>query len=205
VNLVDPYDALVEQRASDPDLYTPFDTHWTGKGAYVAYTRLLATLKELGLPIEPLPLDYFSPVESRPEEIPRDTALMLGIASFIDQRFPRFHDLSVAGNESVTYLTARRDWTGARVIETGLQGKPVIQITIDSFANGILPFLYPHFSKIIISHHQDGFYREDLTATYKPDVYLLEFVEPGLRYVMTPAIQPPKELRDQIVGAMDAD
>jgi len=51
----------------------------------------------------------------------------------------------------------------------------------DSFSNELLPFLYPHFSRIILTANGDGFWRPDLIERFKPDIVILEVVEGGLR------------------------
>ena len=57
-------------------------------------------------------------------------------------------------------------------------------MTRDSYSNELLPFLYPHFSRIVLSHDQDGFWRPDLIDRFKPDIVVLEVVEPGLHVAM---------------------
>jgi hypothetical protein len=41
--------------------------------------------------------------------------------------------------------------------------------------------MYSHFSRIILAHNQDGFWRPDLIARFKPDIVILEVLESGLR------------------------
>jgi hypothetical protein len=197
-NLIGPREALMERRRTESGLYSPYDTHWTSLGAYVAYTKLFSTLNELGHPVESLPLQkYF-----RDDENPHNLAGLLGISSFIRQNLPHFWQPSLEANLKVTYLTDKRDWTSARVVETGLTDKPLIQLTLDSFSTELLHFLYPHFSKLIISHLQDGFYREDLTSLYKPDFVVLEVIESGLRYSMSPALKPDSALQERIIRTL---
>jgi hypothetical protein len=54
-------------------------------------------------------------------------------------------------------------------------------MTRDSFSNELLPFMYSHFSRIILAHNQDGFWRPDLIGRFKPDIVILEVLESGLR------------------------
>jgi hypothetical protein len=89
----------------------------------------------------------------------------------------------------ITYLTARHDWTAPHVIDTGQAGKPVLLMTMDSFSNALVPLLYPHFSRIVLAHNQEGAWREDLIERFHPNVVVLEVVESGLIPVMNPA--PP--------------
>lgn len=193
-NFVALKDALSRQRTVQSDVYSPFDIHWTGNGAYIGYVQILSALKRLGHAIEPLPLQAFTRIEKPALSQPRDVAMMLGISSFVHQDYVQYHDPRQEAALRVQYLTARHDWTGDRVVDTGQEGKPVIQLVVDSFSNELLPFLYPHFSRLIISHNQEGFHREDLTTRYSPDIVVVEVLESGVRHSMSPAMQPGPEL-----------
>jgi hypothetical protein len=39
---------------------------------------------------------------------------------------------------------------------------------------------------MLVTHVQDGAFREDLIRQYKPDVIVLEVIENGLRHMMSP-------------------
>jgi alginate O-acetyltransferase complex protein AlgJ len=196
-NLIALRKALIQRRDLEPKVYPPFDTHWAGLGAYEAYLELVARLRALGYAIKPLPLSAFSRSEVRGS----DLATMLGISSFVGEPFPRFENVPVEAGLKTTYLTDKTDWTATRIIDTGLEGKPSIQLTMDSFSSELFHFLYPHFSRIIVSHAQDGFYREDLISTYQPNIVLLEVIESGLRHVMSPPLRPSPAVQDSIERA----
>jgi hypothetical protein len=77
-------------------------------------------------------------------------------------------------------------------------------MTRDSFSNEILPMLYPHFSRIVLAHNQDGAWRPDLIDRFKPDVVILEVVEHGLRVSMgeaPPASQDAATRIDRVLAA----
>jgi hypothetical protein len=150
-------------------------------------------LNELGFHIEPTPASDFSFTDAHAEDLAR----VLGISSLIQPYFPRFQH-SVQANLREIYLTPTGNPYRPHIIGTGLTGKPTLQITADSFGGELLNFLYPHFSRLVVSHPQDGFYREDLISTYHPDVVILEVIESGLRYGMSPAAEPGLTGRDRI-------
>jgi alginate O-acetyltransferase complex protein AlgJ len=178
-------------RIENPPAYTPFDTHWTGFGAYAGYRVLAQRLRETDSPIEEWPISRYQRLVT--SQVPRDTALMLGIAGFVRPSFPQFEHSETVRRLKTTYLTDRRDWTGARVMEAGNSDGPTLLMTGDSFSNEILPFLLPHFSRIIFAHHQDGFFRDDLLAQFNPDVVVIEVFEPGVRHSMSEKrTKPPK-------------
>ncbi|MDB5467659.1 MAG: hypothetical protein JWQ46_2421 [Phenylobacterium sp.] len=185
--LLDLHAAMTRQARWGLKTYSRNDTHWTGLGAYVAYAAILQRLHMLGLTDGPRPLDAFAEVSESDFGKPRNLALMLGVASFVDVDYPEFRDPAVEGRLATTYLSDGLDWTRPRVVDTGQAGKPVLLMTMDSFSNALLPFLYGDFSRIVIAHNQDGLWREDLIERFKPDVVLLEVVETGLPSVMSPA------------------
>jgi hypothetical protein len=95
-------------------------------------------------------------------------------------------------------LTASTDWTAPHVVDTGQAGKPVLLMTMDSFSNAFVPFLYSHFSRIVLAHNQDGSWRPDLVERFHPDIVITEVVENGLPTVMNPAPAPSAEALGRI-------
>lgn len=180
--------AMTRQARWGLKTFSPHDTHWTGLGAYVGYAALMQALQARGLTEGPRPIEEFADVGSGVNR-PRNLALMLGVASYVDVDYPELGDPKAEARLQVTYLSARHDWTQPRVIDTGETGKPVLLMTMDSYSNAFLPLLYRHFSRIVVAHGQDGFWREDLIARFQPDIVLTEILESGLRAAM--AGSPP--------------
>jgi len=168
--------------------YSRHDTHWTGYGAYAGYVGLMRRLHAMGLTDEAKPLSAFNVMPVTPNR-PRDLALMLAVASFVHIDFPHIDNLDGESKIKITYLTGKTDWTSPQVVDTGEVGKPTLLMTRDSFSNELLPFLFSHFSRIVLAHNQDGSWRPDLIERFKPDVVILEVVEHGLRVSMGEA--PP--------------
>lgn len=181
-------DAVAAATRGGVRTYTRYDTHWTGPGAYVAYAALMDRLHALGVAEAPRPFSDFSRVDLGADQ-PRDLAKMLGVDGFLRIDYPQFEDPAVQAALRVTYLGPRRHWTTAQVVDTGQAGKPVLLMNRDSFSNALLPFLYGHFSRVILAHNQDGAWRPDLIERYQPDIVVLEVLENGLRHSLTPS--PP--------------
>ena len=182
--------ALAQQAAWGLRTYSQHDTHWTGLGAYLGYAAFMRALEAQGVAEGPRPLEAF--VEERQGEVnkPRDLALMLGVAGFVDIDYPELGDPAADAGLQVAYLDpARRDWTGLRIIDTGNIQKPVLFMTVDSFSSALIPLLFGHFSRIITVHNDQGTWRPDLIARFDPDIVVTEVVEDGLRTSMNPA--PP--------------
>lgn len=170
-------------------LYEPYDTHWTGLGAYIGYAELMRELQRRGIGEGPRPLESFTDVRTDDPNKPRNLALMLGVAGHVAIDYPELEDPAVQRTLRTTWLTDRHDWTAPHVVDTGQAGRPVLMMTMDSFSNALLPFLYPHFSRIVLAHNQEGSWRQDLIDRFRPDVVVLEVVENGLDASLSPA--PP--------------
>ena len=161
--------------------FSRHDTHWSGYGAYAGYAALMHHLQDQGLTEGPRPLADFRRMDLPGLKGPRDLALMLGVSSFVDLDMPHFDNPTGEDRLRKTFLGPKHDWTAPQVVETGEVGKPVLLMTRDSFSNELLPFMYSHFSRIILAHNQDGFWRPDLIDRFKPDIVILEVLESGLR------------------------
>ncbi len=177
--------ALAQQAAWGLKTFSPHDSHWTGLGAYLGYAALMRALQAQGAAEGPRPLEAFPEVRQGEINKPRDLALMLGVARFVDIDYPELADPAADGGLRVSFLdSVRRDWTGLRVIDTDQAGKPVLLMTVDSFSNALLPFLFGHFSRIVTVHNDQGFWRPDLIARFDPDIVVTEVVEGGLDSAM---------------------
>ena len=186
-NYLDVHPALAAAKQDKVPIYSPYDTHWTGEGAYVAYSEIVKAFKQRGLSIEEKMRNSFRLLRPDEATIPQDLAYMLGIASFVKQEDPQLVSIDSA-KPKITWLGTGRDWTADRVIDTGVSG-PVLLMTGDSFSTACLPLLERSFSRIIFSHHQNGFFRRDLIDRYKPNAVLLEVIESGIRHAMPSATQ----------------
>jgi hypothetical protein len=180
-DVIDLRPAFADAIRAGQTLYTAFDTHWNGYGAYLGYKALLQRLSPRFPELQARPLQAF-PID-RHSGTPRDLAFMLGIAALPNPDYAQFDSPPAPSPARVRYLGPRRDWTQARVVTTGFTG-PRLLLTMDSFSNALLPFLVPHFSEIVIAHNQDGYFRQDLIARFHPDIVVLEVVESGARFAM---------------------
>ncbi|WP_300574310.1 hypothetical protein [Phenylobacterium sp.] len=172
---------LAEARERGWKTFSRHDTHWTGYGAYSGYEALMARLSQIGAADAPLPITAFDDIKLEARRSPADLALMLGVAGFVAVDYPSIDNLDGWAQAKTSYLTDKTDWTAPQIIDTGRTGKPVLLMSRDSFSNALLPMLLPHFSRIILTHVQDGFWRPDLIDRFAPDVVLLEVLESGVR------------------------
>jgi hypothetical protein len=182
-NIIDVRADLVAEKTKQK-LYDAFDTHWTGLGAYLAYRDVLSRMHRDSPDLEPLPITAFKPSDNPPAFVPRGLSLMLGIDNFVPHDRVSFATYPLHDPAKTIFLSDRKDWTAPQILLTGAPGGRTLLLLRDSFGTELLPFLKPHFSKIVMAHVQDGFFRKDLIEEYKPDVVLLEVIETGFRFSM---------------------
>lgn len=181
--LVDPRPALLATKA-EKKIWHKYDTHWTGLGAYVAYAALMDRISQDIPDLVPLPLSSFTPTPPGPARQPRDLSLMLGVSDFLKHGGVSFVTFPIHNPAQTIFLSDRKDWTAPQVICTGAAGARTLLWIRDSFGSEMLPMLKPHFSRIVMVHAQDGFFRQDLIEKFKPDVVVLEIIETGARHTM---------------------
>ncbi len=172
--------AIAKMTARDVETYGRNDTHWTGYGAYAGYRAIMEKLRAMGVGEGPEPLSYFQVVEAGQGSGPRDLAGMLGVGDLVKVSYPHIVNPKAEAAVKLTFLTERRDLHGTVIVDTGAKSEPVLLMTRDSFSQELLPLLYPHFSRIVLAHNEEGFWRQDLIDQFKPDLVILETIEHGL-------------------------
>ena len=197
------YDFMQEPAKTSLKLFSLHDTHWSGLGAYYGYVGMMNRLKAMGIGEGPRPLADFQP---NPIALwgPRDLAMMLGVSSFVKLGYQDYSDKPTEDRLSTTYLGQDRSWVGPQVVDTGHVGKPVLLMSRDSFSNALMPFLYSHFSRLILTHNQDGTWREDLINQYHPDVVVLEVIESGIPPSLADGPQPSDAAKARIDAVIRA-
>jgi alginate O-acetyltransferase complex protein AlgJ len=178
--IVDPREALIEARAAY-NVYGPYDTHWNGNGAYIAYRELLTRIGRDFSDLAPLPQSAFTPAPSA--VWPKGLALMLGIAGFVKDPAILYFEKPHALNRT-EFLSEKQDWTAPQILETDSKSNRTLLLVRDSFATELIELLKPHFHRLILVHNQDGFFREDLIEKYHPDITVEEVIESGFRWAM---------------------
>lgn len=178
--------AVAAAKAAGVTTFSRHDTHWTGDGAYAGYGAVMQALRAQGLADATRPLSDFRPNVTNPKR-PRDLARMIGVASFVPIRYRAYEDPAASAWKTTWLREGPRDFTTPQVIDTGAVGKPVLLMQRDSFSIALLPFLTGHFSKVILTHIDDGYWRPDLIDRFKPDFVILEVQEAGIGAVLSPA------------------
>lgn len=193
--------ALVAAKAAGVTTFSRHDTHWTGDGAYAGYVAIMQALRAQGLQQPTRPLSDFTPNVTDPKR-PRDLARMIGVTSFVPIHYRAYADPASPRWKTTWLGDGRRDFTAPQVVDTGAAGKPVLLMQRDSFSNALLPFLTGHFSRVVLTHIDDGFWRPELVDRFKPDFVILEVQEAGLTAVLGPAPPPAQPSYPAIEAAL---
>ena len=164
-------------------VYGPYDVHWTGNGAYIAYRVLMERISRDYPDLTPLPQSDFTPnPEARQDGLTR----MLGITNFVDDDENYYGNAPLAPPDKITYLSDRRDLFSPQILDTNPAATRTLLLIRDSFASELIPFLKPHFRRMIVVHTDDGTFREDLIERYRPDIVIIESIANILRFRMNP-------------------
>lgn len=190
------HEALLGAKVGGSTTFSRHDTHWTGEGAYAGYLAVMQRLRAQGLDQEPRPLSAFR-ARVGDTRRPHDLAQMIGVGGFLPIEYVGYDDPAAASWKTTWLGPGRRDFTASQVIDTGQPSKPVLLMQRDSFSIALAPFLIGHFSKVVLTHIDQGHWRPDLIERYRPDFVILEVQENGLGAVLSsgPAASEPARAR----------
>jgi len=173
VATVDVREALLEAKARER-LFEKTDTHWNDRGAFVAYQRLVAAIREQVPAVPPaFPRADFDAVSR--DVAGMDLAGMIGLKDVLREdrlilrpRRPRLaRTIEPEGGQP---------WWGSGRIVTEIPGSNLPRAVVfrDSFASRIAPFLSEHFSRVVYLW-QDNF-DEEVIRRERPAVVIQEIV-----------------------------
>jgi hypothetical protein len=189
LDLVDPRAALVAAKTASEQVYLPGDTHWTQRGALIAYRMLMDRVRLRFPEIIPKTIaDYRVMEDLHP---PADLAHLLTLGDDVHYRGERLelreprHQL---GSPKVTYRPGW-PWRVAE-INTDLKDRPRLMVMGDSFTDYVLgpDILYETFRDPVWTNHHLGNFNFDLVKEIKPDIVVFQFAE---RYLNAQP-RPPK-------------
>jgi len=186
--LVDPREALREAKRSFPKLYFEGDSHWTQRGAFIAYSQLMEAVRAKFPNAAPASLDDYD-IAWGPAAA-SDLAFLLtlhGDLSYTAERFTRrsTHQLGT---------TVRNPTPGGwgwpiKFIETDLKAQPRLLVFGDSFTDYVLgpTFRFESFRDPVFTHHNGGTFNFTLIDEVKPDLVIFALAE---RYIALPPQVP---------------
>ena len=183
LEFVDPRSALLAAKAKDETVYIESDTHWTERGALIAYSLLMERIKKRFPNIDPLTLASFTVGKGKPmaNDLLRSLALEDDI-SYSVERFVLRHRRQV-GN-STRSMRPGWGWPLAE-IKNDLQHRPRLLVFGNSFTDYVLGpyFLYETFRDPVWTHHNGGTFNLRLVDEFKPDLVVVQIADRYLRLV----------------------
>ncbi len=180
--IVDVRPAFFAAKASRA-VYSPYDLHWNGNGAYIAYRTLMERISRDYPDLAPLPQSSFTPnLKARQEGLAR----MLGITNFVEDDENYYANAPLHDPDKTTYLSDRRDLWSPQILDTNPAAKRTLLFIRDSFSSEFIPFLKPHFRRMIVALADDVSFPKDLIERFHPDIVILVSHSPTLRFRMNP-------------------
>jgi alginate O-acetyltransferase complex protein AlgJ len=182
LEFIDPRDELFRVKAAGEMVYTPGDTHWSERGAFVAYQMLMDRIRRKYPSIEPLKLDDFTISYGGPAATDLTSILTLNpdINYSVERMSPKWKSHQTAPQTT----TFRPGW-GWRVTENSndLKDRPRLLVFGDSFVDYVLgpTMLYETFRDPVWTHNNGGTFNFNLVKEVKPDIVLVQFAERYLR------------------------
>jgi hypothetical protein len=187
--LVDPRQALIEAKARFPKVYFEGDSHWTQRGAFIAYRQLMDRVQaKFPAAVPAAPEDYGIAPEATATA---DQAFLLGLQGDLTYTVERWTRRSSHRIRMATRNPTPGDpwiWP-VRFVETDLKDRPRALIFGDSFTDYVLgpTFLYETFRDPVYTHHNGMLFDFRLVDEAKPDLVIVQLAE---RYLASPPRTP---------------
>jgi hypothetical protein len=178
LEFIDPRDELFRVKAAGEMVYTPGDTHWNERGAFVAYQMLMERIRKQHPSLVPYSLDDYNIAYAAPAASDLTYMLTLDkdLSYSVERMFPKWKSQQIAPQATVY----RSGW-GWRITENknDLKDRPRLLVFGDSFTDYVLgPYmLYETFRDPVWTFHMGGAFNFDLVDEVKPDIVVVQFAE----------------------------
>jgi alginate O-acetyltransferase complex protein AlgJ len=189
LGVIDPREALLQAKASSQQVYYEGDSHWTQRGAFVAYQGLMREVQARGPAVRPLQAEDFelNLVSTKTN----DQAFLLALHNDLAYMVERWTPRAARQIRTTTRDPAPGSGWGwpVRFIENDLKDRPRALIFGDSFTDYVLgpTFLYETFRDPVYTHHNGATFNFRLVAEAKPDLVIVQLAE---RYLALPPQVP---------------
>lgn len=184
LEFIDPREQLFRVKATGEMVYTPGDTHWSERGALVAYHLLMDRVHKRFPSVPALTLDDFKISYGIPAA--SDMAYILGLDNDLHYRVERLTPKWKSHQVAPQTRTQRPGW-GWWVTENknDLRDRPRLLVFGDSFTDYVLgpTLLYETFRDPAWTHNNGGTFDFNLVEEFKPDIVLVQFAERYLHLV----------------------
>ena len=188
LKFIDTREQLFRAKAAGETIYFAGDTHWTERGAFVAYRMLIDEVRKSFPSVAPLTASDFTISYSSPPTA--DLAVHLHLENdlhyTIEQLTPKWK-LHQTAPQATTY---RPGW-GWRVTENknDLYNQPRLLVFGDLFTDYVLGphILYETFHDPVWTDNNGGTLNMNLVRELKPDIVIVQFAE---RYLHLVPLEP---------------
>jgi hypothetical protein len=188
LEFIDPREEMFRVKATGEMLYTPGDTHWSERGAFVAYRMLMERIARRYPAAVPLTLDDYKIEYGAPTA--SDLLVLLTLERDLSYNVERMR-MGWKSHQTAPQTTTFRPGWGWRVTEnkTDLRDRPRLLVFGDSFTDYVLgPYmLYETFRDPVWTGHNGGTFNFNLIDEFKPDIVVVQFAE---RYLHIPPYKP---------------
>jgi hypothetical protein len=142
-------------------LYLKSDSHWTQRGAYIAYRELITKLQQEN---KNVPFNSWDKLEKLPSvRGAGDLAVLLNLSDEFEEEYERH--IPVHKQKGMTIDTANQ---------------PSLLLIGDSFSARLNDFLPSSFTGIYFLHHNFRSLPTDIVAKRKPDIVVVEIIDRAL-------------------------
>lgn len=168
VEIIDVRARLMEEK-KHTQVYFKYDSHWNSYGAFIGYTALLSRISENYPAVKPHSTgDYAITWETKQSG---DLANMLGIET--KEPHPVFR---LKQDSSEIAELPVNDFPASTLIYENKKASSNLSILIyrDSYTTALIPFLQPHFKKIVLLWNVA--YSKEMVERVKPDIVVEGYV-----------------------------
>ena len=179
VPYVNLFDVFTQQ---DEVLYFKRDSHWTNKGALLAYNTVMDALGKSHD-------DYSAAEVSRRKDFTGDLAKMIYPAGY-EQEYNDYY----GAEDTYSYVTDTGSVEDTLITTKNTNASGSLYMYRDSFGNALLPFFASAYGDATFSKGFTALLEQELD-TYRPDVYVIELVERNLDWIVTrPPVFPSQQM-----------
>jgi alginate O-acetyltransferase complex protein AlgJ len=177
LEFIDPRQDLLKVKSQGEMVYTPGDTHWSERGALVAYGLLMQRIRMRYPSIAPLTIDDY--IKSFGAPMASDMAYHLALDNDLKYTVERL-TLRTSHQTAPLEVFYRPGW-GWRITgsHNDLTDRPRLLVFGDSFTDYVLgpSMLYETFRDPVYTHNNGGTFNFNLVTEFKPDIVVVEFAE----------------------------
>jgi alginate O-acetyltransferase complex protein AlgJ len=175
--VIDPRAALIAAKEKYPKVYSEGDSHWTQRGAFIAYTLLMARVNERFPKVVAKASEDYSISSGQSVA---DLASQLTLQRELRYTVERFTLRGPAHQQGLETRTWRPGWPWRiEEMRTDLADRPRLLVMGDSFTDYVLGpnLLYETFRDPVWTYHNLGTFNFNLVKEIKPEVVIFQFAE----------------------------